>query len=280
MPKSLRSRTFLGAACCMAMAVGATAASAETLRISIENLQGEGGFSLTPVYSAFHDGTFDAFGIGEAASAGIELLAELGDVSGLPAERTAVDPESVATVVAQDSDGPPTIDAGETGVAEIDVSSDGVEQRYFTFLSMIVPTNDQFVGNGDPLAFEVFDADGNFNGTQVIDVTAEFAHDAGTEVNDPEDGPAFVVDVDATAGAQEGAVVTQAQFSLDPFLGLETPAGTVDAPLDIVSDLAGTQIARITIEEVPAPIPLPAAAPLLLTAMGGLVALRRRRRAA
>lgn len=279
MPNSLRSRALLGATFGAAVAAGAGAASAETLRISIENLQGEGGFSLTPAYTAFHDGAFDAFDAGEAASPGVELLAELGDSSGLPGERTAVDPESVATMITAETSGPPTIDAGETGVAELEVISDGVERRYMTFLSMIVPTNDQFVGNDDPLAFEVFDADGNFNGTQVIDVTAAFAHDAGTEVNDPEDGPAFVVGVDAAAGTDEGGVVTQAQFGLDPFLGLETPAGTVDAPLDVVGDPAGTQIARITVEAVPAPIPVPAAAPLLLTAMGGLVVLRRRRTA-
>ena len=249
---------------------------AAPLRVFVENVQGEGGFSLTPVYVAFHDGTFDAFASGEVASPGVELLAEIGDVSRLLPERTAVDPGSTAAVVARDADDPPTIDPGETGVAVIDVASHGVERRSMMFLSMIVLSNDQFVGNGDPLAFEIFDAAGGFNGTRTFDVTAAFSYDAGTEVNDPADGPAFVLGVDATGGTEEGGVVTQGQFGLDPFLGRETPAGVIGTPLDIVSDLDRTLIAQITV----APIPVPAAAPLLVTAMGGLAFMRRRRRRA
>jgi hypothetical protein len=256
------------------LAVGAAAADAATVRVKIENVQGEGGFSLTPLYVALHDGTFDAFSRGDPATPGVELLAELGVVSGLPPERLAADPESTAAVITQPANGPPTIDPGEIGEVRIDVDTGGGEQRFLTYLSMIVPSNDQFIGNGDPLAFEIFQSDGTFNGPTVIEVTGLNSYDAGTEINDPADGPAFVLGVDATLGTPENGVITQGVFSLDPFLGLETPAGIISRPLDIVDDLGGSEIARITVSQVP----LPAAAPFLATALGGLALVRLRRR--
>jgi hypothetical protein len=262
---------------CAAAALLAGPVSAAMIEVTVENLQPTGGFSLTPFYVAFHDGTFDAFSSGAPASPGVELLAELGAVSGLPPERLAIDPQSTAQVIAQPANGPPTIDPGESGTATFTLDPTGGEQRYMTFLSMIVQSNDQFIGNGNPLAFEIFDGGGNFIGPQSFDISAMFAYDAGTEINDALNGPAFVVDTDATAGSPEGGVITQGMFSLDPFLGSVTPAGTISQPLDIVGNLAGTSIARITVAEVPAPIPLPAAAPVLLAALGSLALVRRRR---
>jgi hypothetical protein len=255
----------------------APAAEAASLRVTVENLLPAGGFSLTPFYVAFHDGTFDAFSRGDPASPGVELLAELGDVSGLPGERMAVDPGSTAQVIAQPANGAPPIDPGESGMTTFDLDPTGGEQSFLTFLSMIVPSNDQFIGNGNPLAFPIFDPTGNYLGDQIIDITAAFAYDAGTEVNDRDNGPAFVAGVDATAGADENGVITQGEFSLDQFVGLMTPIGQVTQGLNIVSDLPNTQIARITVSEV-APIPLPASAPLFLAALGGLGWLGRRRR--
>jgi uncharacterized protein YjiS (DUF1127 family) len=81
-------------------------------------------------------------------------------------------------------------------------------------------------------------------------------------------------------GTPENGVITQGIFSLDEFLGLQTPAGLITQSLDITNDLTGTFIARITVEEVlPAPVPLPAAAPYLLTALGSLALARRRLKA-
>ena len=56
----------------------ATAATATPLTITITNTQGEGGLAIAPFYTAFHNASFDAFEEGEAASAGLEQLAELG----------------------------------------------------------------------------------------------------------------------------------------------------------------------------------------------------------
>ena len=146
---------------------------------------------------------------------------------------------------------------------------------------MIIPSNDTFIGNDDPFAFELFDATGLFLGPLVIDVTGAFIYDAGTEVNDPEDGAAFVADVDATLGMEENGVVTQGLFGLDNFAGVLTAAGfALDGDLiDFLSNPAAFSVARIEIGFVPdvAPVPLPTGAWLMLSALGlgGLVARRR-----
>ena len=259
----------------------ATMAQATTLEITITNTAQIGGFAITPVYSAFHDGNFDAFDAGGTASAGVQQIAETGSPSLLPAERLAVSPDSVATVVAAPGSGPPTVDPGETTSARIDV--DGSVNRYFTFLSMLVPSNDTFLGNDDPFAYSIFDAAGSFLGDRVIDVTAELLWDAGTEINDLLGGPAFVVGQDANAGADENGVIHAAE-SFAGFAGAQTPLGTLDGNLiDFGTDRSAFSVATITIREVPATVPLPASGLLGLggfAALGGLRLLRKKKKAA
>ena len=98
--------------------------------------------------------------------------------------------------------------------------------------------------------------------------------DAGTEVNDPEGGPAFVQGVDATLGTPEGGVVHGAE-SQAGFAGIVAANGiALDAgAIDFASDPGGFQVATITV----APIPLPGAAPLLAGGLSLLAAWRIRR---
>ena len=49
------------------------------LRISIRNTSDIGGTALTPLFSAFHDNSFDVYDLGGTASAGLEALAEDGN---------------------------------------------------------------------------------------------------------------------------------------------------------------------------------------------------------
>ncbi|MEW6252831.1 MAG: spondin domain-containing protein [Planctomycetota bacterium] len=70
----------------LAVAAFSTLAAADMVRVEVTNNQPAGGFSVTPLWFAFHDGTFNAFDDNAAASPGIERLAELGDPSVLAIE--------------------------------------------------------------------------------------------------------------------------------------------------------------------------------------------------
>ena len=255
--------------------LAAGAAQAITLEISVTNTAATGGFAITPLFTAFHDGSFDAFDAGAAASGSVEALAELGDASGLTSDLAATAPSAQSALITAPQSGPPTIDPGETSTIQIEL--DPTDQRYLSFLAMLVPSNDTFLANDNPLAYELFDIAGDFVGDFAIDVTGEALYDAGTEVNDPTAGPAFVVGQDGTAGIAENGVIHKAD-PLDSFAGVATPLGTLDGGLiDFASDPAAFSVARIDVRAV-APVPLPAAGLLMLGALGAVGAVRQRRR--
>ncbi|SMX46159.1 spondin domain-containing protein [Actibacterium lipolyticum] len=268
------------AAFALAIASGgaiAAPAAATTLEITITNNAPIGGFAITPLFGAFHDGSYDPFDVGSAASAGLQSIAELGDVSGLPGELAAADPNATSVVIAAPQSGPPTIDPGES--TSVTITLNPTEELYFSFLSMIVPSNDTFLGSDDPTAHQLFDSAGLYTGDVTIDVTGSFLFDAGTEVNDPLRGPAFVIGQEATAGAAENGTVQRASSLLD-FAGVQTPLGPLDGGLiDFTANPGAFSIATITISQV-APVPLPATGLLLLGGFAVLGASRMKRRKA
>ena len=62
---------------------------AESIQVTIENLQPADGFFFTPVWLGFHDGGFDLFDDGSAASSALETIAETGDAGPLGALLTS-----------------------------------------------------------------------------------------------------------------------------------------------------------------------------------------------
>ena len=254
-------------------------AFATTLEISVTNTAASGGFSITPLFAAFHDGSYDAFNLGTSASAAVEALAEVGDATGVTDELAAADAKAQSVVIAGTETGPPTIDPGETATRQVTLDPSG--NRYLSFLSMLVPSNDTFLGTDDPRAFDLFGAGGVFAGDFTIDVTASYLYDAGTEVNDPANGPAFILGQVGTDGAVEGGTVQRAS-TLSAFAGLETPLGVLDDGLiDFTSEPGAFSVVSISIREVPpAPVPLPATALLGIGGLAALGAVRGRRRAA
>lgn len=255
----------------MALTMGAGVASAVSLKISITNNSGGGGLTLTPLYTAFHDGTFDTFNTGSAASAGLEALAEDGNFMPIRDARLASHPSSQGAVITapQGFAGAPLIEPGETGSVTVNVDS---ANRFFSFLSMILPSNDQFIGNGDPTAHQVFDAAGNFLGNQTINVSGLNAYDAGTEVNNGLGSP--FAQTGPGAASDEGGVVTLAS-GINNYAGLTLPNGqVVDLGAIGFAGNGNFSIATISI----AAVPVPAALPLLLGGLGlmGFAARRRK----
>jgi Spondin_N len=255
----------------MAIALGAAAmGQPDELTIKVENLQASGGFSFTPFWFGSHDGSFDLFNAGGSAAMfpGVSPLAELGDTSALMTHFGSVQPGgSQLTFV--EPNGAPVFSPGESGSINLAVN-DASTQRFLSYMSMVVPSNDLFVGSD--MAIELFDAVGNFNGPVTIDIFGESVYDNGSEVNNVLNGGAFVMGVNGMLGDDENGVITA--FFSDPgagayigsILGQTTAAGM---PMTMGFDRA-THIGRITIT--------PAPSTFAVLALLSPVALRRRRR--
>lgn len=169
------------------------------IRISVRNTSADGGNFLTPVYFGAHDGTYDIFDVGQGAPVGLERLAEDGNFSVLRDQRLAADADSQGAVVFG-AGGP--LATQELGSTRLDV--DGISNGYINFASMIIPSNDAFIGNDD--ALQIFDASGAFVGETTIEISGEDVYDAGTEVNTELDA-AFINQTGPNTGLDENGVV-------------------------------------------------------------------------
>lgn len=257
-------KALLGASAIGLMAAGA--ANATSIDITFNNSNGF-GFLVTPVYTGLHSGEFDAFDVDGTASAGIEQIAEVPVPPNPPnliaPERLAVEPNSQGGFVF--GPGGPILD-GESGTLTLDVA-DPTTNRFATFLSMFVPSNDTFLGNDNPFAYEIFDVAGNLI-EQTIEITGNSIYDAGTEVNSLFGAAAPGQDI--LLGETEGGTITRL-VDTGGFAALESLFGITGAG-SITGD---TVLFTIDIAATPAPIPLPAGGLLLLTGLGGIVGMRR-----
>jgi len=231
------------------LGMGPSAVRATMIQISVTNNQPAGGFAITPVWFGLHDGTFDLFNPGGAASPPLEAVAELGETGPLMTAFTGRGPQTTLT----SGGGLPPFRPGDSNSVDLNVLNPAMA-RYLSFASMVVPSNDLFLGNPDPLAIPIFDAAGVFTGPRTIQIFGRMVWDAGTEVNNIAVGPAFVVGIDALLGTTENG--TARLFFDDPnagsylasINGVLTPGGTI-------SSLFGPDdlIATIRINAVPEP---------------------------
>ncbi len=260
-----------------ALAFLAAGAQAEVISVNIENTMASDSFFLTPFWISAHNGGFDSYNGGEFASnfAGLTQLAEVGNTGPLSDAFTASAAGQAggtqATVTASAFDGDaPVFSPGESTTFNLDVGDSSVN-RFFSYASMVVPSNDLFIANGNELGHELFDANGSFIGTTVIEIYGRDVNDNGTEVNSAGNDAAF--------SANDGQALPEFElirdfFSgtgdadyLDSFIGSGTANGATIGSAFGADDL----IARITITQVPAP-----SGAMALMAGGLLVARRRR----
>ncbi len=234
----------------------------EAITVTVENLLGEGGTFLTPLWFGFHDGAnFDLFTEGEAASLGLERIAEDGSVEGIAAEFSQQAGENgVDATIIGGSGAPGPIDPGETARFSLNVDPNAVGEGFFTWATMVIPSNDAFLSVPDnALSDPIFDEYGDFIGPLVIERTGSDVLDAGTEVNNEEDA-AFLnqtardtgLDENGVVGAHEGFNGSVGNPDGTPVnvLGGATAAGTIVDP--VVGDFTADDdpILRITIDRV------------------------------
>ncbi|MEM9364571.1 MAG: spondin domain-containing protein [Planctomycetota bacterium] len=222
--------------------------ASDVLQINIEHLADPGGLAATPFWVAAHDGTFEIGRSGEAASdfPGLEALAEDGDVSGVVARFASDGVGNDAVITAPDGFlGAPVFEAGET-VTETLTVDDTEVARYFSYASMVIPSNDAFIANLNSTAIELYDETGAFLGPRTITIYGDRVWDAGTEVNDPAGGAAFSTE-GGTSTDENGVIMLHA--GLDDFVGTGLPTGS-----DLEKAFSeNTPIARITISQNSAP---------------------------
>ncbi|MEM7755971.1 MAG: spondin domain-containing protein [Planctomycetota bacterium] len=254
-----------------ALAAAAVAAHASTVTVTFENTQAQGGFSFTPVWVALHNGGFDTYDGGQLAfDTGLTPLAEDGITDPIQqgfADSAAGLAGGVDGVLA-DNTGAPVFSGGESNSLTLN-AGDTTVNRYFSFASMVVPSNDLFIGNGNPFAHEVFDAAGNFTGPVEILIFGSDVNDNGTEINDAFAGAAF--SANGGDGIDESVVVTNF-FDLDgadAYLATFVNTSTVDGGLITQAFGADNLIGRITI------VPTPGA--FAAFGLAGVAAVRRRR---
>lgn len=222
---------------------------AADIQVSIRSLAPANGTYLTPFWVGFHNGSFDLFDSGSAASMGLQRLAEDGDNSVLGNDLTSSGHGSIHGVVISGGAIPPFA-PGDTGSLVFSVNPFDPMNQYLSFAAMVIPSNDAFIGNGNPLMIPVFDGGGGFlGGTYTI--LGSMVWDAGTEVNDEVPAhTAFFGQTTPDTGVDENGVV-----ALHPGFKPAGMGGILDDPMFGSADFTqnGYAVAEITVSVVPEP---------------------------
>lgn len=168
----------------------AMSALAEQTRVvvQIENVAPMQASFQTPVWIGLHDGeAFDTYNGNTpansrpiAGSLAMEALCEDGNNDPISQDFSTLQPLGQQAVVAGPN-GP--IAPGEMAEFSFIVDSNDPGTRYFSYASMVLPSNDFCISNGNPKAHQLFDEEGQFV-AQSFFVAGNEALDAGTEVND------------------------------------------------------------------------------------------------
>lgn len=176
------------ALCLLVIGTGLQAQNQTRVNVVIENLAPSQGTFVTPVWIGFHDGTFDTYDGGTLAntlpipgSDAIERLAEDGQTGPLTRDFIALGAGRLDATL-PGPNGP--IAPGQRVRRSFLLNDFSPLDRYFSYASMVVPSNDAFIANGNPMAHPIFDANGNYIARDFFVAGPNAVNDAGTEVND------------------------------------------------------------------------------------------------
>jgi hypothetical protein len=233
----------------------------QQILLTIESLVPENGVYFSPVWVGFHDGNFDLFDLGSLASEAVERIAEDGNVSVLQTDFAAATAATggIDGVITSPAgfEGLPVFDPGESVTTEFTLSP--ASHRYMSFASMVVPSNDAFIGNHNPRAIELFDAAGTFKGKQIVTILGSMVWDAGTELNTEMDA-AFINQTAPDTGVPTMSPVLPHPGYLGSYgnpgsaptiLGGTNAAGKLIDPAGSDFTLPYAVVARITLEAAP-----------------------------
>lgn len=273
------SRALFCAAACASLASPARAAIVN-VNVQVENLAPTGGVAFTPVWVGFHSGNFDTYNSGAAAgrvATGLERLAEDGDVSTLSSDflagQTYVNGSGVNGAVGSTGStagridgtigspsGPPPLQPGQSASAMFSLD-DGGANNFFSYASMILPSNDFFIGNGNAQGIDLSAILANGGSISFLVGTPGTVNDAGTEAEDFNFSAAnglFGLS-GGQAGPNQGADDASAfvrNVSGNPFDGFANVPSGADLSNFNFNDAtlySGGGIGRITISAVPEP---------------------------
>ena len=178
------------------------------IEVTFTNLAAAEGSLLTPIFAATQNGVYDFFDVGSSASENLERLAEDGTTG--PRIAAALASGGVGEALAT-AGGP--LAPGETRTLTFFADPSNPLTQFLSYASMVIPSNDAFIGNDSPTQLDLFDDDGSLirrTGAGAFIVTGDDVLDAGTEVNDeiPENTAALAQAAPNT-GVTEGGLIRQ-----------------------------------------------------------------------
>ncbi|MBL4900072.1 MAG: spondin domain-containing protein [Colwellia sp.] len=263
----ITSALVIGAALLLASSI----TSAAEIQVKLTNNASANGTYLTPVWAGFHDGSFDIFDRGGIASPGLESIAEDGRSGTLSSSFNASTTNGVDGVVGMG----PIAPSGT--VSNTFTVSDSGSNNYFSYASMLLPSSDFFIANGDPLAFSIASLlDGS---ESVLTIEVFNVYDAGTEVNDFATsagnglfGITGLGQMGPNQGVNENGMVTLVGDLGLAFIAFGSADGIDTSRFNFAR---GASIATIELTNVSA-VPVPAAAFMFAPALLGFLGLRRK----